>query len=88
MKNWSPVPHRNNLQPGHAPLAGAMFEQHFSVRTIAELWSLSDDWVQRRFEDEPGVLKIGNDGSRGGRRKITLRIPRSVAERVFEELTR
>jgi hypothetical protein len=64
------------------------FERHFSVRTLAEMWAFSEDTVQRWFEEIPGVLKHGNDGKRGARRKVTIRIPESVAKRVYAEKTR
>lgn len=66
----------------------AMFERHFTVRTLSELWGWSEDTVQRTFEDEPGVLKSGNDGCGGKRRKVMLRIPESIAARVYQKLTK
>jgi hypothetical protein len=62
-----------------------IFERHFSPRTLAELWGYSEDTIIRWFEDEPGVLKCGPDGARGKRRKLTLRIPESIAVRVHSE---
>ncbi len=46
------------------------------------MWNLSRDVVRKIFEREPGVLVIGNDGSRSKRGYHTLRIPESVMERV------
>jgi hypothetical protein len=63
-------------------------EPHFTPRELAQGWGLSDDTIRRWFEDEPGVLKGGVDGSRGRRRKMFLRIPASVAQRVYEERTK
>ena len=63
-------------------------ERHFSPRTLAELWGFSEDTIIRWFEDEPGVLKCGEAGGGGRRRKITLRIPESVAIRVYRTRTR
>ena len=65
----------------------AIFEQHFSTRTLAELWGFSEDTIQRWFEDQPGVLKHGHTG-RSKRRKVYLRIPYSVAMRVYLEKTK
>ena len=59
------------------------FEPHFTVAELSEQWSLSRDAVRRMFEDEPGVLKLGDKSRPGRRRYTTLRIPRSVAERVY-----
>ena len=67
---------------GSSPL---IFERHFSPRTLAELWNFSEDTIVRWFEDQPDVLKCGSDGARGKRRKLTLRIPQSVADRVYQE---
>jgi hypothetical protein len=54
----------------------------FTVAQIASLWPLSTDTIQRWFEDEPGVIASGDKNPRGKRKRITLRIPRSVLERV------
>ncbi len=62
-------------------------EHHYSVADIAETWSLSRDAVRKIFENEPGVLVIGNDSSRSKRGYHTLRIPESVAERVHRRLS-
>ena len=68
--------------------SNGIFERHFSTRTLAELWGFSEDTIQRWFEDEPGVLKQGSGGERGGKRKLFLRIPESVAGRVYQERTK
>jgi hypothetical protein len=54
----------------------------FTVAQIASMWQLSTDTIQRLFEDEPGVIALGNKNPRGKRKRITLRIPRAVMERV------
>ena len=54
----------------------------FTVSQIASMWQLSTDTIQRLFEDEPGVTTLGDKNPRGKRRRITLRIPRAVMERV------
>jgi hypothetical protein len=63
-----------------------IFERQFSVQTIAELWGWSPDTVRSQFEDEPGVVKIGDRQSSRKRRYVTLRIPESVAARVYRRL--
>jgi len=62
-------------------------ERHYTPAEIAEMWNLSRDVVRRIFEGEPGVLVIGDDGSRSKRRYHTLRIPESVMERVHRKLS-
>jgi hypothetical protein len=54
----------------------------FTVAQIASLWQLSTDTIQRLFQDEPGVVTLGNKNPRGKRKRVTLRIPRAVMERV------
>ena len=59
---------------------------HYTVDEIAEAWKLSRDKVRRLFENEPGVLVLDNRGALSRRRYRTLRIPDSVAERVYRRL--
>jgi hypothetical protein len=64
-------------------------ERHYSVAEIAALWNLSADKVRRLFELELGVLVLGDAAPRYGRRRHrTLRIPESVAERVYRRMLR
>jgi hypothetical protein len=69
------------------PASGDFAEQHFTVAQIAESWSLSHDVVRKLFEREPGVLVIGDQGSRSKRRYTTLRIPESVVMRVHRRFS-
>jgi hypothetical protein len=59
-------------------------ERHYSVAEVAELWKLSKSKVRKIFQDEPGVLALGEPRPRFGRRRgyVTLRIPESVLGRV------
>ena len=57
------------------------------AKDIGEMWKLSDDKVREHFENEPGVLVIGEKTRRGRRAYRTLRIPESVAERVHRKLS-
>ncbi len=50
----------------------------FTVAQIASMWQLSTDTIQRLFEDEPGVVALGDKNPRGKRRRVTLRIPRPL----------
>jgi len=66
--------------------AGSVFaERHYTVAEIAAMWNLSKDTVRRMFQDEPGVLVFGGRLSGRKRRYATLRIPRSVLERVHRQ---
>ena len=66
---------------------GTRVEQHFTPAQLAERLALSQTKIRRMFQDEPGVVKIGEPSRRLGRklkrRYYTLRIPESVAERVL-----
>lgn len=62
-------------------------ERHYAVAEIAEMWNLSADKVRELFADEPGVLVIGQQHAHRKRRYVTLRVPKSVAERVHRRLS-
>jgi hypothetical protein len=59
-------------------------ERHWTPEQLGELWGLSADSIRRLFEREPGVLVIERVRPR---RRRTLRIPESVAERVHRRLS-
>jgi hypothetical protein len=62
-------------------------ERHYAVTEIAEMWNLSPDKVRELFENEPGVLVLGERSPRHKRRYVTLRIPHSVLERVHRRMS-
>jgi len=77
----------SGMDRANASTAAAFEEQHYAVAEVAELWNLSTDAVRKLFEQEPDVMVIGDDQPRGKRRRYrTLRIPRSVVERVYRRL--
>jgi len=45
-------------QPGRSQ------ERHYTVAEIAAMWNLSQDFVRKLFENEPGVLVVGSAASR------------------------
>jgi hypothetical protein len=61
-------------------------ERHYAVTEIAEMWNLSADKVRELFENESGVLVIGERNPRYKRRYRTLRIPQTVLQRVHNRL--
>jgi hypothetical protein len=67
--------------------ASRMYEKHYSPAELAELWNLSADTVRRMFKGEPGVLIFENPERSSSRRFRTLRIPASVAERVYSRFS-
>jgi len=64
-----------------------MYECHYSPAELAKLWNLSGDTVRRMFEDESGVLVFENAVRSSSRRFRTLRIPESVAQRVYSRFS-
>lgn len=70
-----------------ASQATRLIERHFSPADLADRWSLSQDTIRRMFENEPGVLIFENSERSSSRRRRTLRIPESVAERVYCRLS-
>jgi len=68
------------------PSSVPAFEKHFSVRELAQLWALSERTIRRIFAGEAGVICWGRDESRSKRAYKTLRIPDSVAQRVYRKL--
>lgn len=61
-------------------------EQHYEPKELAAVWKVSPQMIRKMFQDEPGVLLIGEPSGRVGRKLkrsyFTMRIPYSVAERV------
>lgn len=82
----SAVQFRMQSVAGEVPVS---IERHYSPAEIGDLWKLSADCVRKIFEDEPGVLVIGNIESRRSKRSYTtLRIPQSVLDRVHRRMSR
>jgi hypothetical protein len=69
------------------PVGSRLFEHHFSPAELAEMWNLSEDTIRRMFENESGVMIFENPSRNPARRRRTLRIPQSVAERVHCRLS-
>jgi hypothetical protein len=72
----------NSPSPTRQPQADP-FERHYTSQEVGELWHLDASTIRRIFQDEPGVLKIGQIGRRSKRDYVTLRIPASTVERVY-----
>ena len=64
-----------------------ILEKCYSPAEIAEAWGHSADTIRKMFENEPGVQIMGNKQStRHKRRYRTMKIPESVARRVWNRL--
>jgi hypothetical protein len=76
-----------NLQS--EPAAPRCTLKHYTVAEIAAMWAISDDVARALFQNEPGVLVIGDPKpSSRKRRYTTLRIPEDVLERVHKRMCR
>lgn len=67
------------------PLAETIQEEPtYTVAEIAAIWKISKDSVKRLFANEEGVLVFRPSFQRNTKRraKVTLRIPKSVFDRV------
>jgi len=71
------------LQPEPIPI-----DPHYSAHFYAELWGISPSTVIRWFQDMDGPLKLAKTSKNGKRTRIELRIPFSLAMRVYRERTR
>ena len=63
-------------------------DPHYSPQFLAELWGMSPSSVVRWFQDLEGVLKLSKASTNGRRTRVELRIPFSLAMRVYRERTR
>lgn len=57
-------------------------ERHFTVPELAEMWNLSREFVRQVVQGEPGVTEWVRQQP-GRRRYRVLRVPESVAERLY-----
>lgn len=79
---------QSQVSAAHCPTI--TFEYHFTPAELGGRWNFSDTKIRRMFENEPGVMRVGEPSRRLGRKLkrsyYTLRIPESVAERVYRRL--
>src|SRR5687767_7149338 len=57
-------------------------ERHYTVNELASMWKLSGEFVRQLVQQEPGVTEWVRQQP-GRRRYRVLRVPQSVAERVY-----
>jgi len=65
-----------------------MTERHYTPTQLAMLWGFSGRFVRELFRDEPGVIVIDRPEQMHKRGYATMRIPESIASRVYSRLTR
>jgi hypothetical protein len=66
-----------------------VWEKHYRISELVERWGYKRTTLQNWFRDEPGVLRHGESRLRRGRKRpyVSLRIPESVAVRVYQRHT-
>ena len=62
-----------------------IFERHYTLGELAKAWHISRTTLEGWFRDEPGVIRYGSTKLRKGRHRthVSVRIPESVARRVY-----
>ena len=79
----------------HATSHGTMMaapdflERHYTLGELAKAWHMSRRSLHPWFINEPGVIKYGAGKLNKARRRthVSLRIPESVARRVYRRIT-
>jgi hypothetical protein len=79
-----PMPNNTVTEVKPAP-----WDRHYTVGQLAAMWGFGRTTVRRWVENEPGVLRQGESRPRRGRKNayVSLRIPESVAMRVYRRHT-
>ena len=64
-------------------------EPHFTLGELAKAWHMSRRSIHPWFINEPGVIKYGAGKLNKARKSthVSLRIPESVARRVYRRIT-
>jgi hypothetical protein len=62
-------------------------EKHYTVGELAEAWGLVEDTIRPWFIDVPGVLKIEHKLRKGKRGYLVMRVPESIARKIYRERT-
>jgi hypothetical protein len=75
-------------RPG-SPGRAEFLERHYTLAELATAWHVSRATLANWFRDEPGVIRYGTGKLKKGRQRIhvSLRVPESVARRVYKTRT-
>lgn len=81
--------HEATLSPSAATTRGwqPRRDYHYSVGELSEAWNVSPDFIRDLFRDEGDVLRWVRSRP-GKRRYVVVRIPGTVAERVYRRAQR
>jgi hypothetical protein len=64
-----------------------LMEEIFTCEELALIMKFDATTVRKMFGAEPGVIRMGHPGTRKRRQYYSLRIPKSVVERVLGRMT-
>ena len=67
-------------------LMSTTFEKHYTPEALGKLWSFSGNTIREMFRNEPGVIKVDHRETRSKRNYCSMRIPASVAQKVYARL--
>jgi AraC-like DNA-binding protein len=64
-------------------------ERHYTLGELAAAWHMSRKTLQSWFRNEAGVIRYGQDKLKKGRHRthVSVRVPESVARRVYRAHT-
>lgn len=75
-------------QPADSNDRPDFLERHYTVGELSKSWHMVPQTVRLWFENEPGVLRLANKRPKSGNRTyVQMRIPESVARRVYLKRT-
>jgi hypothetical protein len=60
---------------------------NWTVKELAEAWSLSPDTIRELFKAEEGIQKLERPGTRKKRAYVTFTIPEAVADRLKRRMS-
>lgn len=66
------------------------FQRHYTLSELAKQWHISRVTLTGWFRNEPGVIKYGENNKLTKNRKrthVSMRVPESVARRVYRQHT-
>lgn len=66
----------------HQDVGEPFAERHYTIKELASMWRLSGEFVRQLVQHEPGVTEWVRQKA-GRRRYRVLRVPQTVAERVY-----
>jgi predicted transcriptional regulator len=66
----------------------ALLEKHYTVAELARCWGFAESTVRKMFRNEPGVLVVAHPEKLRKRPYTSIRIPQTVAIRVYERLSK